>query len=138
MATLVEVETDTGIVGWGEAFAQGLEPPEATATAMVGIPRCWRARTRFAIEVLWHRMYHASRDYGRKGSVVAAISAIDTALWDIAEAASRGADPRFCSAARFRHHVEPCTTGFYQSKARAKHNAWPKRPWPTMRPAFAG
>ena len=27
-ATLVEVVTDSGICGWGEAFAQGLEPPE--------------------------------------------------------------------------------------------------------------
>jgi L-alanine-DL-glutamate epimerase-like enolase superfamily enzyme len=28
-------------------------------------------------------MYHLSRDYGRKGSVIAAISAIDMALWDL-------------------------------------------------------
>ena len=27
-ATLVEVETDEGIVGWGEALCQGLQPPE--------------------------------------------------------------------------------------------------------------
>jgi D-galactarolactone cycloisomerase len=26
-ATLVEVSTDAGLTGWGEAFAQGLEPP---------------------------------------------------------------------------------------------------------------
>jgi D-galactarolactone cycloisomerase len=32
-ATLVEVKTDAGITGWGEAFAQGLEPPEIAATA---------------------------------------------------------------------------------------------------------
>jgi D-galactarolactone cycloisomerase len=25
-ATLVEVTTDEGVTGWGEAFAQGLEP----------------------------------------------------------------------------------------------------------------
>ena len=29
-------------------------------------------------------MYNQTRDYGRKGSVIAAISAIDIALWDIA------------------------------------------------------
>ena len=28
------------------------------------------------IEVLWQRMYNLTRDYGRKGSVIAAISAI--------------------------------------------------------------
>ena len=30
-ATLVEVLTDEGITGWGEAFAQGLEPPQIGA-----------------------------------------------------------------------------------------------------------
>ena len=33
-ATLVEVMTDEGVSGWGEAFAQGLEPPEIAATAI--------------------------------------------------------------------------------------------------------
>ena len=28
-------------------------------------------------------MYHLSRDYGRKGSVISAISGIDIAIWDI-------------------------------------------------------
>ena len=28
-------------------------------------------------------MYHSSRDYGRKGSVISAISGIDIAIWDI-------------------------------------------------------
>ena len=35
-------------------------------------------------EVLWHRMYHQTRDYGMKGAVIGAISGVDIALWDIA------------------------------------------------------
>jgi L-alanine-DL-glutamate epimerase-like enolase superfamily enzyme len=31
-ATLVEICTDEGVTGWGEAFAQGLEPPEISVT----------------------------------------------------------------------------------------------------------
>ena len=31
-ATIVEVKTNEGIVGWGEAFCQGLEPPEISHT----------------------------------------------------------------------------------------------------------
>ena len=34
-ATLVEVLTDEGLVGWGEAFPQGLEPPQIAAAAIV-------------------------------------------------------------------------------------------------------
>jgi L-alanine-DL-glutamate epimerase-like enolase superfamily enzyme len=83
-ATLVEILTDAGIVGWGEAFAQGLEPPEIAATV---IDKALRPLVTGAdpldTEVLWHRMYHMTRDYGRKGSVISAISAMDIALWDL-------------------------------------------------------
>ena len=34
-ATLLEVVTDDGLRGWGEAFAQGLEPPEKIGRAHV-------------------------------------------------------------------------------------------------------
>ena len=75
-ATLVEVLTDQGISGWGEAFAQGLDPPEIAATI---IDKALRPLLVGAdpldSEVLWHRMYHMTRDYGRKGSVIASISA---------------------------------------------------------------
>ncbi len=82
---LVEVLTDEGLVGWGEAFAQGLEPPQIAAAAIEhALAPLVTGRDPLDTEVLWHRMYHHTRDYGRKGSVIAAISAVDTALWDIA------------------------------------------------------
>ena len=33
-ATLVQIETSVGITGWGEAFCQGLEPPEISASVI--------------------------------------------------------------------------------------------------------
>ena len=33
-ATLVEVQTDDGVTGWGEALCQGLQPPEIAAAAI--------------------------------------------------------------------------------------------------------
>src|SRR6185436_14468853 len=79
-ATLIEVLTDEGITGWGEAFAQGLEPPEIAATVIdKALKPLVVGADPLDTEVLWHRMYHMTRDYGRKGSVVAGISAVDIA-----------------------------------------------------------
>lgn len=113
-ATIVEISTDVGITGWGEAFAQGLEPP-AIATAAIGhalTPLLLGADPRDT-EVLWHRMYHATRDYGRKGSVIAAISAIDIALWDICGKAAGLPVHRLLGGA-FRTRVQAYATGFYR------------------------
>lgn len=119
-ATLVEVLTDAGISGWGEAFAQGLEPPEIAAAAIEHAlkPLVLGADPRDT-EVLWHRMYHATRDYGRKGSVVAAISAVDIALWDIAGKAAGVPVHRLLGGA-FRTRVEPYATGFYRIRGQGE------------------
>ncbi|MFO1304829.1 MAG: mandelate racemase/muconate lactonizing enzyme family protein [Burkholderiales bacterium] len=113
-ATLVEVHTDEGITGWGEAFAQGLEPPEIAAAAIDAAlkPLVMGSDPRDT-EVLWHRMYHHTRDYGRKGSVVAAISAIDIACWDIA-GKSLGVPIFRLMGGGFRQRVRPYATGFYR------------------------
>ena len=119
-ATLVEVITDEGVTGWGEAFAQGLEPPEIAAAAIeYALKPLLIGADPLATEVLWHRMYHATRDYGRKGSVVAAISAVDIALWDIAGRA-RGEPIYKLLGGAFRDRVEPYATGFYRIKGQGE------------------
>jgi D-galactarolactone cycloisomerase len=113
-ATLVEVLTDAGLIGWGEAFAQGLEPPDIAAAAIEhALKPLLLGANPLATEVLWHRMYHATRDYGRKGSVVAAISALDIALWDIAGKAY-GVPVYALLGGAFRTQVAPYATGFYR------------------------
>jgi D-galactarolactone cycloisomerase len=119
-ATLVEVLTDEGLSGWGEAFAQGLEPPEIAATVIDKAlrPLLIGADPRDT-EVLWHRMYHVTRDYGRKGSVVAGISAIDIALWDIA-GKHHGVPVHRLLGGAFRTRVQPYATGFYRIKGQGE------------------
>ena len=74
-ATLVEVQTDDGITGWGEALCQGLQPPEIAAAAINhALKHLVMGEDPLQPEVLWHRMYHYTRDYGQKGAVVGAIS----------------------------------------------------------------
>ena len=113
-ATLVEVHTDQGIVGWGEAFAQGLEPPEIAAAVIEhALKPLVLGADPLDTEVLWHRMYHRTRDYGRKGSVTAGISAVDTALWDIA-GKFHGLPICKLLGGAFRLRVQPYATGFYR------------------------
>jgi D-galactarolactone cycloisomerase len=114
VATLVEVCTDQGVVGWGEAFAQGLEPPQiAAAVIESALKPLVVGGDPLDTEVLWHRMYHQTRDYGRKGSVVAAISAIDLALWDIAGKVHGVPISKLLGGA-FRTRVQAYATGFYR------------------------
>lgn len=119
-ATLVEITTDDGLTGWGEAFAQGLEPPEIAATviARAFVPILAGASP-LDTEVLWHRMYHASRDYGRKGSAMAAISAVDIALWDLA-GKHYGKPVHQLLGGAFRTRVQPYATGFYRIRGQGE------------------
>ncbi len=113
-ATLVEVLTDEGVSGWGEAFAQGLEPPQiAVAAIEAALKPLVVGADPLATEVLWHRMYHQTRDYGRKGAVVAAISAVDIALWDIAGKV-HGVPVHKLLGGAFRTRVQAYATGFYR------------------------
>ena len=113
-ATLVRVTTDNGLSGWGEAFAQGLEPPEISAAVVRhALAPIVLGRDALDINVLWHQMYHQTRDYGRKGSVMAAISAIDIALWDLAGQFYSQPVYQLLGGA-FRNKVIPYATGFYR------------------------
>ena len=119
-ATLVEIRTDDGITGWGEAFCQGLESPQVSATV---IRDCFAdmlvGGSPLDTERLWFAMYNRSRDFGRKGSVMAAISGIDTALWDIAGKAY-GQPVWQLMGGAFRRGVEPYATGFYRLKGQGE------------------
>lgn len=113
-ATLVKVTTDNGLHGWGEAFAQGLEPPEiAAATIEYALKPLLLGESALDVSVLWQKMYAQTRDFGRKGSVVAAISAIDIALWDLAGHFYQKPVYQLLGGA-CRTSVRPYATGFYR------------------------
>lgn len=77
---VVEVETDTGLVGLGNA---GLCPDLTKAIVDTKLARLLVGEDPFNTEYLYEKMYRSTVAYGRKGAVMAAISAIDIALWDI-------------------------------------------------------
>ena len=115
-ATLVEIKTSDGLTGWGEAFCQGLEPPEISATVIeTALKPLLLEQSPLNIEVLWHKMYNMTRDFGRKGSVISGISAIDIALWDIAGKFYNQPIYQLLGGA-FRTKIKPYATGFYRIK----------------------
>ena len=77
----VRVETADGYVGWGEATNYpGVQP---IATAVTNLSHVVVGRSAWDIEALWNRMYRAMYYNGMGGIVMAAISGIDIALYDI-------------------------------------------------------
>lgn len=75
----VRVETDTGIVGYGEAGIWG--HIEAAATVIKRFGEYLVGKPAFAIEHHWNVMHRFS--YFQGLAINAGISAIDVALWDI-------------------------------------------------------
>src|SRR5262249_14833943 len=111
-ATLVEVETDSGLIGWGEAFAQGLEPPEIAAAAIVpALTPLELGAEPPAPGGLEHD--HGPGAHGRTGGVVAATRPVDMALWDTAGQAYGVPVCRLLGGA-FRTRVQAYATGFYR------------------------
>ncbi len=119
-ATLVRITTDEGLTGWGEAFAQGLEPPEISAAVIEhALKPLILNQNPLDSAVLWQKMYTATRDFGRKGSIISAISAIDVALWDLAGHYYQQPIYQLLGGAH-RNQVTPYATGFYRIKGQGE------------------
>lgn len=79
---LVRVDTDTGLVGWGEAFGHGSIPTTRAALetlvapALLGADATDIAGTMRAAQQAMHL-------FGRGGPVTYALSGVDIALWDL-------------------------------------------------------
>ncbi|MEX0776869.1 MAG: mandelate racemase/muconate lactonizing enzyme family protein [Phycisphaeraceae bacterium] len=79
--TLLKVETDAGIHGWGEATNWPGSPLVEAACQHVG-QRIIGLDAR-QIDATWTRLYRDMHWLGQAGPLLSAISAVDIALWDI-------------------------------------------------------
>jgi len=74
---LIEIVTDEGIRGISKTTEpQGFIIENFLKPMILG-------ENPLNIEMLWDQMYRATMPFGRKGTVIMAIGAVDTALWDI-------------------------------------------------------
>ena len=106
---LVEIETQDGIVGWGECYG-----PSAVAKAFIDTQLTAQVigRDAFDVEVIWEHLYNRIKDYGQTGMAIAAISGIDIALWDIIGKACGKPVHKLIGGA-FRSEVQAYATGLY-------------------------
>jgi len=80
---LVRVTTDDGLEGWGEAFGFEATPLARRAVLELIAPLC-TGQDATRIGPLMRDVQQRLQVFGRGGTVLHALSAVDTALWDIA------------------------------------------------------
>lgn len=84
---LIKVTTDSGLVGWGDAFGVRIWPVTQALFDRLITPLCIDAdpmQRNELIDTLWRTLYH----FGRGGPLQYALSGLDIALWDIAAKAA--------------------------------------------------
>jgi L-alanine-DL-glutamate epimerase-like enolase superfamily enzyme len=82
--TLARVEGSCGTVGWGECISQFPESALAVKTIIDrGLAPLLIGEDPLEVERLWHKMLARQWWYGPHGIAAIAVSALDTALWDL-------------------------------------------------------
>jgi len=82
--TLARVESDDGLVGWGECISQFREATLATKMIIEqGFAPLLISEDGLDVERLWHKMLDRIWWYGPEGIAAFAVSAVDMALWDL-------------------------------------------------------
>ena len=107
---LVKITTDDGNYGWGEGYGpanivkEGIEFLKPILIGMKIIDN----------DVIWSKMYARTLDYARKGVLMASVSAIDIAVWDL-KGKSLNLPVSTLLGGAFRNKIKPYATGLYFS-----------------------
>lgn len=112
MAMIVEIETDDGLVGWGESYG-----PACMTSAVVKSVASWLiGEDPLRTDHLWQEIYARLRDHGQKGVVIQGLSGIDIALWDI-KGKHFGVPAYRLMGGPLREQVQAYATGLYRRKS---------------------
>ena len=105
---LVRVTADDGTYGWGEGYG----PANVIQAGIQFLVPLLEDQNPLEQESLWQKMHLRSLDYGRRGVLVAALSALDTALWDL-KGKLLGQPVSILLGGRKREEVEAYASGLY-------------------------
>jgi len=111
-ALLVEIETENGLVGWGEAYG----PARPNAAVIEAMTPLLLGADALASDAIWERLYAAFRDHGQKGLPVQAQSAVDIALWDL-KGRHFGVPAHRLMGGPLRTEIQAYATGLYRREA---------------------
>jgi D-galactarolactone cycloisomerase len=112
VAMLVEIETDDGLVGWGECYG----PAWMTQAVVKSVTPWLIGEDPLRIDHLWRMIYARLRDHGQKGVVIEGLSGIDIALWDI-KGKHFGVPTHQLLGGALRDAVPAYATGLYRRRA---------------------
>lgn len=110
---LLEIITEDGISGFGEAFGNAFINKAVIDNVYAGKIL---GQNIFDSEKIWDELYNALRDNGQKGSCIEALSAVDNALWDLKGKYTHLPVYRLMGGAR-REKITPYATGLYHSRS---------------------
>jgi D-galactarolactone cycloisomerase len=109
---VVEIETDSGLIGWGECYG----PARMTAAVVQSVAPWLVGEDPLRSDYLWQMVYARLRDHGQKGVVIEGLSGIDIALWDI-KGKYFGVPVHRLMGGPLRTEVQAYATGLYRRKS---------------------
>ena len=105
---LVKVIAEDGSYGWGEGYG----PATVIRAGIEFLAPLVIGEDPLQVEAIWSKMHLRALDYARRGVLVAALSAIDIALWDL-RGKLLGQPVSVLLGGRRREQVKVYATGMY-------------------------
>ena len=108
---IVKITTDEGLVGWGEGYG----PATVLRAGVEFLKPLLIGQDPLLTETIWQTMYRRTLDYARRGILMASVSAIDIALWDL-KGKILEQPIHVLLGGKKRDRIRPYATGMYFSR----------------------
>ena len=105
---VVKVTASDGTYGWGEGYG----PATVLEAGVKFLKPIVIGSDPMKNDVIWHQMYRKTLDYARRGILVASMSAIDIAIWDL-KGKILGVPVSTLLGGAHRDKIKPYATGLY-------------------------
>ncbi|WP_303317276.1 mandelate racemase/muconate lactonizing enzyme family protein [Flavivirga abyssicola] len=105
---VVKVTAEDGTYGWGEGYG----PAKLVEAGIDLLKPMVIGLNPLENEVIWNKMYRKTLDFARRGTLMASISALDIAIWDL-KGKLLGLPISTLLGGAHRNKIKPYATGLY-------------------------